>query len=313
MPFRTTWRSRSKATRSRDRPDRPDPQDVSASRGLRRTRQGAVPGPDQLPRASRGDPRARLQRGLRIPQLARAWPSSPRSLLQGEEAHADGHRRRAGSDPDRDHHHCRELRRHQPLTPPRWRRRGLRCVFAESIRDSENVAGPMSPEGLAKSEAPRFSPKLRDEGMQRINDLFSDVARRESGTHQRVPGRRARRDLIARAAAGRPRLRRETRSRIHDPPVAEPRRSRFHGAAPRPSSAGVSRRSTASSARGCSRRTAATSTTPISRCSADPARSCRTRRRWPRTAASSRPSPRCERRAAPSPTAPTTTPTTCSR
>ncbi len=50
---------------------------------------------------------------------------------------------------------------------------GLRCVFAESIRDSENVAGPMSPEGLAKSVAPRFSPKLRDEGLQRINDLFT--------------------------------------------------------------------------------------------------------------------------------------------
>jgi 5-methylthioadenosine/S-adenosylhomocysteine deaminase len=50
---------------------------------------------------------------------------------------------------------------------------GLRCVFAESVRDSENVAGPMSPEGLAKSEAPRFSAKLRDEGMQRINDLFT--------------------------------------------------------------------------------------------------------------------------------------------
>ena len=50
---------------------------------------------------------------------------------------------------------------------------GLRCVFAEAIRDSENVAGPMSPAGLAKSETPRFSPKLRAEGMQRINDLFS--------------------------------------------------------------------------------------------------------------------------------------------
>jgi cytosine/adenosine deaminase-related metal-dependent hydrolase len=50
---------------------------------------------------------------------------------------------------------------------------GLRCVFAESIRDSENVAGPMSPEGLAKSEAPRFSARLRDEGLQRINDLFT--------------------------------------------------------------------------------------------------------------------------------------------
>jgi cytosine/adenosine deaminase-related metal-dependent hydrolase len=50
---------------------------------------------------------------------------------------------------------------------------GLRCVFAESIRDSENVAGPMSPDGLAKSETPRFSARLRDEGLQRINDLFT--------------------------------------------------------------------------------------------------------------------------------------------
>src|SRR5262245_5909064 len=49
---------------------------------------------------------------------------------------------------------------------------GLRWVFAESIRDSENVAGPMSPEGLARSETPRFSARLRDEGLQRINDLF---------------------------------------------------------------------------------------------------------------------------------------------
>ena len=60
-------------------------------------------------------------------------------------------------------------------------RSGLRCVFAESIRDSENVAGPMSPEGLAKSVAPRFSAKLRDEGMQRINDLFSKWHGAEQG------------------------------------------------------------------------------------------------------------------------------------
>lgn len=50
---------------------------------------------------------------------------------------------------------------------------GLRCVFAEAVRDSENVAGPMSPAGLAKSETPRFSAKLRDEGLQRVHDLFS--------------------------------------------------------------------------------------------------------------------------------------------
>jgi 5-methylthioadenosine/S-adenosylhomocysteine deaminase len=50
---------------------------------------------------------------------------------------------------------------------------GLRMVFAESIRDSENVAGPMSPDGLARSEKPRFSARLRDEGLQRINDLYT--------------------------------------------------------------------------------------------------------------------------------------------
>jgi 5-methylthioadenosine/S-adenosylhomocysteine deaminase len=50
---------------------------------------------------------------------------------------------------------------------------GLRFVFAESIRDSENVPGPLSPDGLAKSVTPRFSQKLREEGMQRINDLFT--------------------------------------------------------------------------------------------------------------------------------------------
>lgn len=50
---------------------------------------------------------------------------------------------------------------------------GLRCVFAESVRDSENVAGPMSPQGLAASQPPRFSARLRDEGLQRISDLFT--------------------------------------------------------------------------------------------------------------------------------------------
>jgi cytosine/adenosine deaminase-related metal-dependent hydrolase len=50
---------------------------------------------------------------------------------------------------------------------------GLRCVFAESIRDRENGSGPMSPELLATSEAPKFSPKLRDQGLQRIEDLFT--------------------------------------------------------------------------------------------------------------------------------------------
>ena len=50
---------------------------------------------------------------------------------------------------------------------------GLRCMFAESVRDTENVPGPMSPEGLAASEPPVFSDQLREEGMQRIADLHS--------------------------------------------------------------------------------------------------------------------------------------------
>jgi cytosine/adenosine deaminase-related metal-dependent hydrolase len=57
---------------------------------------------------------------------------------------------------------------------------GLRCVLAEGLRDTENVPGPLSPGGLVKSEAPRFSPKLRDEGLQRVSDLFS----KWHGAHQ---------------------------------------------------------------------------------------------------------------------------------
>jgi cytosine/adenosine deaminase-related metal-dependent hydrolase len=58
---------------------------------------------------------------------------------------------------------------------------GLRCVFAESVRDRENGSGPMSPELLAKSSPPTFSAKLRDAGLQRINDLFSAWHGKEQG------------------------------------------------------------------------------------------------------------------------------------
>jgi cytosine/adenosine deaminase-related metal-dependent hydrolase len=50
---------------------------------------------------------------------------------------------------------------------------GLRCVFAESVADSENVPAPLSPEGLASSQTPTFSAARRDEGMKRINDLYT--------------------------------------------------------------------------------------------------------------------------------------------
>jgi cytosine/adenosine deaminase-related metal-dependent hydrolase len=50
---------------------------------------------------------------------------------------------------------------------------GLRCVFAESAADSENVPGPLSPEGLTSSRTPTFSPARRDEGMKRVADLYT--------------------------------------------------------------------------------------------------------------------------------------------
>jgi len=50
---------------------------------------------------------------------------------------------------------------------------GLRMVLAEAVRDSENVPGPLSPEGFARSVTPRFSQKLREDGLQRIADLHT--------------------------------------------------------------------------------------------------------------------------------------------
>ena len=49
---------------------------------------------------------------------------------------------------------------------------GQRWVFAESVRDITTVDGPMSPTRLAASVPPEFSDRLRNEGMQRISDLF---------------------------------------------------------------------------------------------------------------------------------------------
>lgn len=58
---------------------------------------------------------------------------------------------------------------------------GLRMVFAESIADSSNVPGPLSPEGAASAPTPAFSAARRDEGMKRIADLYSAWHGKESG------------------------------------------------------------------------------------------------------------------------------------
>lgn len=51
---------------------------------------------------------------------------------------------------------------------------GQRWVFAESVRDITTVDGPMSPPRLARSVEPEFSDRLREEGMQRISDLYDE-------------------------------------------------------------------------------------------------------------------------------------------
>ncbi len=49
---------------------------------------------------------------------------------------------------------------------------GLRMVFAESVGDRLD-GGAMSPWQLTQNRAPVFSAKQRDDGMQRVNDLFT--------------------------------------------------------------------------------------------------------------------------------------------
>jgi cytosine/adenosine deaminase-related metal-dependent hydrolase len=57
---------------------------------------------------------------------------------------------------------------------------GLRWVFAESATD--RVGGsPMSPDILAKGDPPEFSPKMREDGMRRIEELFSAWHGKEQG------------------------------------------------------------------------------------------------------------------------------------
>lgn len=58
---------------------------------------------------------------------------------------------------------------------------GLRMVLAESIADSTNVPGPLSPEGAANAPTPAFSAARRDEGMKRISDLYSAWHGKEGG------------------------------------------------------------------------------------------------------------------------------------
>ncbi|MEQ8302826.1 MAG: amidohydrolase family protein [Cyclobacteriaceae bacterium] len=63
---------------------------------------------------------------------------------------------------------------------------GLRWVFAEGVND--RVGGAvMSPEVLAASSTPQFSEKMRNDGLQRVEDLFSKWHGKNNGCIQVFP------------------------------------------------------------------------------------------------------------------------------
>ena len=288
-------------------------EDVSERRRLRRTRQGAAS------RASSTVTRtsaATLERGFNedfgFPNSARLTVR-PASLLQGEESTLmvtigalEAIRTGTTTIVENSRRH-RPPRRRAGADRPALRVRGV------DPRQRERGRARCRRRASRSSATPRFSPKLRDEGLQRINDLFTAWHGAKAGTHQRLPGRRARRNVVAGVAAGRPRLCREARSRLHDPPVAEPRRGRFHGAAPWPPPAGVSRQArlprpaAVRRALPLRRRRRYRAARPLGHHRFAPGGDGREPRRHPADRQ------RCARPAARSPTAPTTTPTTCSR
>ena len=190
----------------------------------------------------------------------------------------------------------------------------LRCVFAEGICDAENVPGPMSTRAMAAavSETPRFSARLRDEGMQRINDLFT-------AWHGAREGRISVFPAAALTETSSPQLLQAVRefAETHDLGYTihlNQSRAEYefmvmhHGLRP---AEYLDRHDFLGP--GCSPRTPATSTTKRSRCWAGRAPSSRTRRGWRPTAESARRSRNCGQPVAPSLWAPTTTPTMSSR
>ena len=196
------------------------------------------------------------------------------------------------------------------IAHPRRRWRDRPALRVRRVARQREVAGPMSPEGLARGEPPssRRSCAKRGWGDHRLQR----VARQQQRPHQRVPGRRARRERVTRTAAGSPRVRRETRPRIHDSYEPERRRVRVHGAVHGAAACRVSRQARlprTAAFRGARRYVDASEIALLGRSRTIISHQAG----WPPIAASSRRFRRCEPPAAPSPSAPTTTPTMCSR
>ena len=156
------------------------------------------PGLDQLPRAPGGDARAWLQRGLRVPELREAVGPA-RQPASGRRGHADGDDRCARSAPHRHHHDCREHRRHRPLRRGAGEDRAALRVRRVGARQRER-SGPDVARGAGeKRDAEVFSEAARRRHAANRRPV-QQVARREPGTHHRLPRRGARRDRVARTA-----------------------------------------------------------------------------------------------------------------
>lgn len=78
-----------------------------------------------------------------------------------------------------------EYTRRIAASAPELAKTGLRWVFAEGVNDKEG--GAMSPELFASSSTPRFSTKMREEGLQRIEDLHSTWHGHNNGRIQVFP------------------------------------------------------------------------------------------------------------------------------
>ena len=183
MPFRTTWRWRSSGDKiAAIGPTDTVSQDVSQRRGLRRARQGALPGTHQLSRPPRGDARAWLQRGLRIPQL-RAPGRPARQPSSGRRGHADGHRRRAGSAADRAPRPSSRIPAASAAPPRRWRRPACAACSRSRSATARTWRARCRRRGSAASaDAPLLAEAARRRPAAHQRPVHH-VARREAGTH----------------------------------------------------------------------------------------------------------------------------------
>ena len=211
-------RAEQRGARGPGRPDRghrshrSDPEGVSAGRRLRWARQGPCPRPHQLPRASRADAGTRLQRRFRVPQQLSTRGAAHEPALE-RRSDADGRRRSAGGHPHRQHHRRRERLGHRPDRRGPGGDRTPLGVRGVGHRPGGRVADVSG--GAGEGRGTQVLGEDARRGATAHQRAVHRVAWQGGWAHQRVPGRRAGRELVARAACRCARLRREARPRVH--------------------------------------------------------------------------------------------------